>query len=255
MLPFLALVALCLPRTPEGPSQADAQRAKGAVAELEKAWKSEAAAERVRAIQANGDVADAEVVKLVARGLRDKEPEVQHAAIEALRRVGHPDALKELQALARDGQAFRKDPPSQAALLRAVGQYGSASSIKILGEELGPDQDARVLQARILGLGRTRTRESLERLFEGLRISGAQRSEAQLPDYRLALALLTGTDQGNSASDWQNWWNAHRAQFKVEAQAPALAPDLERKWKVYWGELEGETRSRKRSERGRDGPP
>jgi hypothetical protein len=254
MFRLLALLALCLTAASEGPSQADAQRAKAAVAELEKAWKSESAAERVRAIQANGGVADAEVVKLVARGLRDKEPEVQHAAIEALRRVGHPDALKELQACARDGQALRKDPPSQAALLRALGQYGSASSIRILGEELGPEQDARGLQARILGLARIRTRESLERLFEGLKLAGAQHSEAQLPDYRLALALLTGTDQGNSVSDWQSWWNAHRAQFKVEAQAPALAPDLERKWKVFWGELEGEPRSRKRSERGRDGP-
>jgi hypothetical protein len=255
MLNLLALLALNLPGLGVEALQADPQRAKSAAAELERAWKSESAGDRVRAIQANGNVPDAEVLKLVARGLRDKEVEVQRAAIEALRWVGHPDALKELQALARDEKAFEKDPLLYAALLRAVGQYGSASSIRILGDDLWSVQEQHVLQARILGLGRIRTRESLERLLDLMKVAGLQRIEALMPDFRLALVVLTGADQGNSQPGWQNWWNDHRALLKIAQQPPELPKDLERKWRVYWGEMEGDDRPRKRSERGRDGPP
>jgi len=252
MLRFLALLLLCLPCRAGDPVRADAQRVKSAMAELEKAWKSEAAADRVRAIQANGNVPDPEVVKLVARGLRDKEIEVQRAAIESLRFIGHPDALKELQALARDERPFKKDPQLHAALLRAVGQYGSSSSLHVLGDDPWSVADEHVLRARILGLGRIRTRESLERLFELMKLAGTQRIEALMPDFRLALVALTGVDQGNSEPNWQSWWTEHRAQWKVEEALSKLPRELERKWKDYWGEEESDYRPKKRSERGRD---
>lgn len=250
---LLALIALWLPVRADASAQADPQRVRSAVAELERAWKSASAGERVRAIQANADVPDAEVLKLVARGLHDKELEVQRASIEALRFAGHPDALQSLQALARDDKASRRDPALYAALLRAIGQYGSATSIRVLGEDFWSVQDQHVLQARILGLGRIRTRESLERLFELMKTGGPQRVEPIMPDFRLALVLLTGADQGNSQAGWQGWWNDRRAQFKVEERLPELPKDLQRKWGVFWGELQGDERPRKRSERGRDG--
>jgi len=248
----LCLLALWLPARASEP-QVDAQRVKSAIVELDKAWKSDSAAERARAIQANGDLPDPEVVKLVARGLRDKELDVQRAAIEALRFVNHPDALKELQALAHDEKSPKKDPQLLALLLRAIGQYGSASSLHVLGDELGSAQDPQVLQARILGLGRIRTREALERLIEGMKLATAQRGEAAMPDFRLALAVLSGVDQGGSQAAWQNWWNENRAKLKLDEQSPALPRELERKWKVYWGEMQGDLRPRKRSERGQDG--
>jgi len=253
MLQILALLTLCLPCSGEEPVQADRQRVKSATTELEKAWKSDSAADRVRAIQTNGNVADAEVVKLVARGLYDKEIDVQRAAIESLRWIGHPDALRELQTLARDEKPFKKDPLLYAALLRAVGQYSSVSSLRILGDELWSVPDEHVIQARILGLGRIRARESLERLFELMRLSGSQRIEALMPDFRMALAVLTGVDQGNSEPGWQSWWKEHRVQWKVEEKRPPMPKDLERKWQVYWGETESDYRPKKRSERGRDG--
>jgi len=252
MLRFLALLLLCLPCRGGDPVRADAQRVKSAAAELEKAWKSEAAADRVRAIQANGNVPDPEIVKLVARGLRDKAIEVQRAAIESLRFIGQPEALKELQTLAGDERPFKKDPQLHAALLRAVGQYGSSSSLHVLGDDPWSVADEHVLRARILGLGRIRSRESLERLFELMKLAGAQRLETLMPDFRLALVVLTGVDQGNSESNWQNWWNEQRSKWKVEDAVPKLPRELERKWKDYWGEEESDYRPKKRSERGRD---
>lgn len=232
--------------------QADPQRVKLALAELNKAWKSDEAGERVRAIREQGNVPDAEVVKLVARGLRDKELEVQRAAIESLRWVAHPDALKELQNQARDEKPYRKDPLLYASLLKAVGQYGNASSIGVLAQDVWAIQEEHVIQARILGLGRIRTRESVEKLIDLMKVAGPQRIQAVMPDFRLALVALTGADQGNSQIGWQDWWNDNRAKFKLEARPPELPKDLARKWKVYWGELEQDERPRKRGERGQD---
>ena len=252
MLSLLAALALALPPPAGDAPQADPKRVQAAVSGLEKAWKSENTAERVRALQASVGLGDAALVKLVARGLRDREAEVQQAAIEVLRFAEHPDALKELEALAREERPLRKDPALFAALLRAIGQYGSAGSIRLLGDDLWSNQDARVQKARILGLGRIRTREALERLLELLKSAGPQRIDACMPDFRLALAALSGTDQGNFEAGWQQWWSEHRAQWKPEVRRPALPRDLERSWQVYWGESEGDDRPRKRSERGRD---
>lgn len=236
------------------PQQADAQRVKSALAELEAAWKSGSASDRVHAIQTQGAVRDAEVVKLVARGLHDKETDVQHAAVEALRFVGHPDALKELQTLARDEKSFRKDPVLRAALFKAVGQYGQASSIGVLADDFGTLEDDHLVQARILGLGRIRTHEALEKLFEMLKLAGPQRLPLLMPDFRLALVVLTGADQGLSQAGWQAWWNDNRAKWKFAELPPELPKDLERRWKVYWGEMQDDYRPRKRSERGQTTP-
>ena len=252
---LLAALLCCLPAAGgDVPPQADVQRVKSALAELEAAWKSDSPAERVRALQAQGGVRDAEVVKLVARGLRDKEPDVQRAAIEALRFVAHPDALKELQAQAHDDKALRKDPLLRAALLRAVGQYGQASSIAVLAEEFAAPDDEHVLQARILGLGRVRTREAVEKLLELMKLVGPQRLQMLMPDFRLALLVLTGADQGLSQAAWQSWWSDNRAKWKIAETPLGLPKDLERKWKVYWGEAEDDYRPRKRSERGQPAP-
>ncbi len=257
LLRLLTLVLMLVPArlawAADAP-QTDPQRIKLALVELEKAWKSDDASARIQAIHNNAQVADGEVIKLVARGLRDKETDVQRAAIDALRFVGHPDALKELQAVARDEKPFKKDPLLYASLLKGVGQYGNASSIAVLSDDVWSIQEEHVIQARILGLGRIRTRESVEKLVDLMKVAGPQRIQAVMPDFRLALVALTGTDQGNSQLGWQTWWNDNRSKLKVEARRPELPKELERKWKTYWGEMEGEDRPRKRNERGKDDP-
>ena len=254
MLNLVALLLLALAPWTEDRVQADPQRVKAAVAELEKAWKATEGAERIKAIQHNADVADAEVIKLVARGLRDKESDVQRAAIEGLRWVGHPDALKELQNAARDEKPFKKDPMLYAALLKGVGQYGQASSIAVLADDIWSIQEQHVIQARILGLGRIRTRESAEKLFDLMKVAGPNRIDNVMGDFRLSLVALTGVDQGHSQIGWQNWWNDNRTRFKVDPKPPELPKELERKWKVFWGEMDGDERPRKRADRGKDDP-
>ncbi|MBK7643156.1 MAG: HEAT repeat domain-containing protein [Planctomycetes bacterium] len=255
MFRTLSLLLCLFARADDVRPPPDPARVKTAVAELEKAAKSDSAPERARVLLAQGNVPDPAVVKLVARALRDKEPDVQRAAIEALRFVAHPDALKELQSAAREEKPLRKLPELHAALLRAIGQYGDPSSVRILGEDAWSDDEAPVIQARILGLGRIRTREAVDKLIDLMKSASAARLAASMPDFRLALVSESGVDRGNSPEGWQSWWNEHRSELKFDARPTELPTDLARKWKTYWGDMEYDARPTKRADRGRGDRP
>jgi HEAT repeats len=254
MLKLLAALLLSLPLAAQATPVADPARVKTAVTELEKAWKSTEAGERIRAIQAHATVADAEVVKWIAKGLKDKQVDVQKASIEALRWINHPDALTHLQTAAKDNKFYKDQPMVYAALLKAVGQYGNKTSVAILTDDVWSVQEQHVVQARILGLGRIRTHESVEALMDLMKVAGTRKIDNVMPDFRLALVALTGADQGLSQLSWQNWWNDNKNKFKVAPTMGELPKDLERKWKVYWGEMQDEERPKKRSDRGKDEP-
>lgn len=253
MLSLLALLPLIF-ATPQSPAPADPARVKAAVTELEKAWKSNDAGERMRAIQANATVPDSEVVKLIAKGLKDKQLDVQKAAIEALRWINHPEALTLLQAAAKDSKFYKDQPVVYGSLLKAVGQYSNKSSIPVLSDDVWSVQEYSVIQARILGLGRIRTLESVEKLIDLMKVAGSRKIENVMPDFRLALVNLTGADMGQSQLAWQQWWNDNKSKVKVAPTPGELPKELDRKWKMYWGEMNEEERPRKRSDRGKDAP-
>jgi hypothetical protein len=250
---LLFQLPLLLPAA-QSPAPADPARVKTAVVELEKAWKSSEAGERIRAIQAHATVADAEVVKLIAKGLKDKQLDVQKASIEALRWINHPDALAQLQSAAKDSKFYKDQPVVFGSLLKAVGQYGNKSSIPVLTSDVWSVQEQSVIQARILGLGRIRTHESVEALMDLMKVAGTRRIENFMGDFRLALMTLTGADMGSSALAWQQWWSDNKSKLKIAPQPGELPKELDRRWKYYWGELTEEDRPRKRSERGKDAP-
>lgn len=256
---FCALLLLAAPAAPrpladDKAPTANVQRAKLAQAEIEKALHAPDKDARLKAIQAHGDVADAEVARLLGRAARDKEPVVQMAAIQSLRWQGIPEALKELHALVRSEKSLRKDPASFARLLQAVGQYGDASSIAILADDVSAQTDAPVLRARILGLGQIRTAAAVEALIQIVKISGASKVQNLMPDLRLALTRLTGIDKGQSQALWQEWWNEQRAKFRVDPAPPDLARELQARWDEYWGRGERYERVRTRASRGRGDP-
>ena len=204
----------------------DAAQAKSAIAELDKALRGSDTALKLKAIQMHGAIADAEIAHLLGRGARDKEPAIQGAAIQALRWLEQPEALKELHAIARSEKALRKDPVAYARLLQAIGQHGDASSIPFLVDDVTTVPEHVVLEARILGLGRIRSVAAVEALVELMKVTGAQRIQNLMPDFRLALARLTGVDKGQSQPLWQEWWNAERVKLRVEPGEPELALEL-----------------------------
>jgi hypothetical protein len=253
MLQLLCALVLSIPVDFQNPVPPDAQRVKAAVAELEKAFKDGQSADRSKAIQNNRQVVDADVVRWIARGLSDRDTAVELAAIEALRFMNHPEALKELQSVAQRDGPMRKEPELYAALLKAIGQHGSASSIALLKDDIWSVPDYSVIQARIMSLGRIRTLAAADALIGMMRTGGPLKIQPFMEEFRIALAMLTGVDQGRSQDLWMRWWNDNHDKLKVDAKPPVLDKPLQKRWDAYWNADAREDRQQKRNETGKDG--
>ncbi len=250
LAPLLGPCLLALSPCAEEPRPAP-DRVKAAVTELKEAFSKSDAGPRIRAIEAGADVADAEVVGHIAKGLDDRDLSVQKAAIEALRFNTHKKALDALQARARQ-KASKEDLTVYATLIRAVGQHGSLSSIEILTENPWSTPDAAVLEAKILGLARIRTNEAVKAVTDLMEIAGPNKIEPFMPSFRLALWSLTGTDQRGSRDLWLQWYREHKAKLKVAPEPSAEPPELARRWQRYWAKpgTEEAAEPGKRRERG-----
>lgn len=262
MIPTLALLGLsCLvaleaPRAQGAPPSEE--RVQAACAALEGAFGEKAdPASALEAVRASIGVPSPRVVALLeSKGLRTEDPALRAAVVDALGRIPLPEALKALgEALKRDKKALQKDPPGYAALLRAIARHGDPASIGVLTDELFQSPDRTVVTARILGLAQIRTRESVDELMRLMRSSPHRKIEDYMPDFRLALARLTGADKGASQELWGSWYGEHKNDPGVSPEPPELAPELQRRWDLYWGResaregKRGEKRGEKRKER------
>jgi HEAT repeat protein len=200
----------------------------------------------VLALDAAVEVVDARVIEVIdAKGLRHAEPAVRDAAVDALGRMDHPDALKALHdALKRDKKELRGAPPRHAALLRAIARHGKESSIPDLVEDAFQSTDRQLITARILGLARIRSPKSVDELFRLLRSSHRSWAGSQMSDFRLALVVLTGADKGTDRQLWIHWYGDHKGESVVAAVPPELPPELRKRWNSFWGEKEAPSESR-----------
>lgn len=232
---FLALLLTLVPlfQDPPKPTVPDPEKVKAALTQLGEAFAKPDAGPRLRAIEAAAELADAEVVHQIARGLDDKDVNVQKAAIEALRFNEHKKSLDELHTRARQ-KAAKELPVTYAALLRAIGQHGDASSLELLSDNPWSVLDAGVLEARILGLSRIRTKESVKALTDLMEMAGNQKIQPFMQDFRVALWALTGADQGGSRELWLKWYRDNKAKLEV-AKLPVQEPhELAQRWQRYW---------------------
>jgi len=146
-----------------------------ATADLERAFgKSGKVADRLEMIELHGKVADKRVVKLLAKGMKDKDVSVKLASIDALRQLDHPDVVPALhKTLKRDGKLV-KDPLLHGALLKAIGQHGDPKSVAVLSDGSMAGLSKPVAQARILGLGNIRSKESVAALMSMMKKTGGR---------------------------------------------------------------------------------
>lgn len=217
-----------------GPTQ---EQADAAVKTLKEALASKEAVERVAALRAAADVPHADVAKAVAVALKDKDDNVEIAAMEALGKMRTPEGLKELQREATSDKKLRKDARLFSTLLKEIGRHGDPSSIGVLSENPWENTDTAVVRARIYGLGNIRDVKAVEALLEMMNKGNPLPGEDApfMPDFRVALAHLTGTDQTTNKSMWQSWWNDNKKGFKVTDEQLAMPAELQAKWNEYWG--------------------
>jgi hypothetical protein len=221
----------------ESPSK---DQVKAAVEELKAALASGKEDEIVASIEANAGVNDAEVVRLVSKGLSSRSTPVRIAAIDALGWAKGKDPLRQLHRLYHRDKDLSGDEQVFAALLKAIGRHGDKSSIEVLSDSPFKGLTVDSGRARILGLGNIRDTRSIEELVKAMRLGGGDRRGRKsnepvfLEDFRLAFAVLTGADCGASREAMDAWWRDNKG-FKVAADRPPLPPPLRERWERYWG--------------------
>jgi hypothetical protein len=223
---------------PPRDSKAEIEPAKieEAVARLEAAFKTGGTGERVAAIEAGALVPAEKVADGIAEGLKDKEPSVVLAAVEALGRMDSDAALARLEKhFEQNKKRLEKEPALFASVLKECARHGKNSSIALLQDDPFAVREHGAVQARILGLGNIRTKESIEALVAMSTKTGPNNLDRFMDELRLALFNITGVDQGKSPQLWAKWWQDNKKTFVVPEKAPELPPDLRARWNHYWG--------------------
>ena len=62
-----------------------------------------------------------------------------------------------------------------------------------------------------------------------------QGSSPLLPDFRAAMTILTGTDQGSDRQLWTKWWRTNKKTFEIDSEMPAVPQKIEERWEAFWG--------------------
>jgi hypothetical protein len=208
---------------------------KAAVAKLETAFKTGKGAERITAIREAATVVDVDVAKAIAKGLKREDTPVFTAAVEALGAMRHPEALTALSDAWTRDRELRKDDDLGGKTLKAIARHGNPKSIGLLAEDPFDSANHGAIQARILGLGNIRSKESVEALIGMMRLVGPLKVSPYMDDFRLALFVLTGHDEGRAAELWFKWWNEHKKDVTVASEAPELPRIETARWNAYWG--------------------
>ncbi len=252
MIALLAtLLQVSLPaQETEQPPVPDPQRVSETLRELEEAFRARDAQTKAASLERASSVADPKVVEAIGRALDDSERSVVLAAIQSLRYQRHPSALDCLHRAYAADKTLRKDEEFSASLLKAIGQHADPKSIPLLSDEPFETQNYQAIRARILGLGRIRTLESVAALFDLLKSTNQKSIDRAMDDFRLSLAVLTGTDQGPTSAQWLRWWNDNRKTFVLPTEFPALPRPMLERWQSYWNLELGNGRGRRREDRG-----
>lgn len=250
---LLLTLALLSPAQDPEVKPPDAARVERALKELSDAFSKKGDSElRMQAIILSSEVLHPEVIKWIAKGLKDKDPEVRGATIGSLRYMEHPDANDALVLALRRDKKLRKDPALYEALIKAVCQHADSKSFSLIADFKLNDETRDTIRARIYGIARFRTTDSVGELFDVMKRFGKGRVQPYMGDLSTALMVLTGVDHGRSQTAWTAWWNDNKRGLKVSDKLPKLPKKTLSSWSRYWGLELPEERRKRRGERGDD---
>jgi len=57
-----------------------------------------------------------------------------------------------------------------------------------------------------------------------------------MPEFNVALTVLTGESMGPVQRAWLQWWRDSKKKLKISPERPPVADDIRRKWEAYWNE-------------------
>ena len=228
----------------EPPAAPSAEDVAAVVGPLKAALEADDDAVTVDAIHAAADVDDKDVVALLARAAADSSHAVESAALEALGENRHPDALKALHRRFKVDQVLREDETMFVTLLRAIGRHADPSSVPLLMEDPFDHLTLEVGRARIMGLAKIRSKDSVKELVKAMTLAspGASRRStgaATEPFMRwgaAAMSILTGADAGRTKNEWLEWWRKHGDKLEGSTTPPRVPASARKEWEDFWGE-------------------
>lgn len=253
MITLLLSLALLSPAQDPEVQPPDAARVERALKELSEAFSKKAdSKEKMQAIILSSEVLHPEVIKWIAKGLKDEDSMVRAATIESLRYMEHPDANDVLVKTLRRDKKLRKNPELYEALLKAICQHADSKSFSLIADFKLNDETRATIRARIYGIARFREAKSVEELFDLMKRFGKYNAQSYMGDISTALMVLTGVDHGRSQAAWTAWWNENKRKLKVSPELPKLPRKTLYSWSRYWGLELPEERRKRRGERGDD---
>jgi hypothetical protein len=216
-----------------------------AVKRLDEAFRKKDEILQLDAIEDSTHIEDPAVIQRIAKGLRSRSPAVKSAAMRALGKMKHPNALKALHSLYRSDTKLRKSDELFVLLLKSIAQHEDPGSVRVLSDN--PFRDLTVANgtARIMGLCNIRAKESVEALIQAGRKSAGHGGSARLKTsaewagrfdmpFRTAMTVLTGEDIGLSGQAWDEWWRKNRRTFRMSPARPKVPAAVQKYWEQYW---------------------
>jgi len=241
--------SLAAPFQKEKPPAADPKQVEAAVKELDAAFKEGKTPERIAAIRKNHTIADAKVVDVIAKGLKDPDLEVQLAAVDALGRNKHPDALDDLHRFYKaEVKRLKDDMRLMPMVIQAIGRQGNEKSIELLSDDLFSQRTFPAVKARMWGLANIRSKKSVDAIVEMMNKVGNEKLQDFMAPIRVALLRLTGVDNGSDPQAWLAWWRKNDKTFEVPKDPPKMPEIAEKAWIEYWGAPPGEDPSKETAE-------
>lgn len=232
---LLCIFLLRAQAVPKAPPQQPPD-AKEVAARLKEAIGGDDPGAAASALDEVGHTADKAVVQAVAKGLEHKDPVVRAAALQALRFNRHESALDALLR-ARRSKLLLAEPAEAAEYFYALGQKADPRILPVLAEgPRGGEKDDPALRARLLAIGRVRTRAAVETLMAIMTATGGRRGHPYMRELRLSLLVLTGVDKGPETLEWIHWWDESRKTLEVSAVVPPLPKDVADEWKRLWAD-------------------
>lgn len=224
------------------------------VTELRMAFKGKDPVARINALRRAIDVPHADVVKAVEPALKSDQDDVLRAGIETLGRMQHEQALERLlQYAKRQKKSLQKLPELNILLVKSIGRHGSLKALGYLTDKLFSERETTVIKARIVALGKIRDRTAVNALFAQLKTADRRRITTVMRSVQIALARLTGRDEGTGQDRWQAWWRGVPKDWVVSTKPAPMPEQLQRSWDGYWGNQRKYMRKKPRDERGQDG--
>lgn len=227
------------------PAPVDPKQVEAAMKELDAAFKDGKTPERVAAIRKNYAVADVKVVNAITKGLKDDDLEVQLAAVDALGRNAHPEALDDLHRYYKaEVKRLKDDTRLMPMVIKSIGRQGNEKSIELLSDDLFSQRTFPAVKARLWGLANIRSKKSVDAIIEMMNKVGNDKLGDYMATIRVALLRLTGTDNGSDPQAWMAWWRKNDKSFEIPKDAPKMPEIAEKAWIEYWGAPPGEDPSK-----------